>query len=92
MFTAKSIRVAALAGVAILGGIAFSASESRATEGLYCAQDGGRNSYTNCGYYTFQQCIAAISGVGGYCMRNPAVQAYSIEERYVAPRRVIVYR
>ena len=34
----------------------------------WCAhyQDSG----TNCGFYTLQQCQAAISGVGGYCAIN----------------------
>jgi hypothetical protein len=27
---------------------------------------------TNCGFVNYQQCLAAISGVGGYCYRNPA--------------------
>jgi hypothetical protein len=27
--------------------------------------------YENCHYYTFEQCLAAVSGAGGLCMRNP---------------------
>ena len=30
-----------------------------------------QSSGTNCGFYTIQQCQAAISGVGGYCAPNP---------------------
>ena len=26
---------------------------------------------TNCGFYSFAQCQDAISGLGGYCARNP---------------------
>jgi Protein of unknown function (DUF3551) len=26
---------------------------------------------TNCGFYTIEQCRAAISGVGGHCTPNP---------------------
>jgi hypothetical protein len=26
---------------------------------------------TNCGFYSFEQCQAALSGNGGFCMRNP---------------------
>ena len=30
------------------------------------------NAYTyNCGFATFQQCLATISGVGGFCRANP---------------------
>jgi hypothetical protein len=28
------------------------------------------NGGTNCGFYTYQQCQAAVSGVGGYCALN----------------------
>ena len=30
---------------------------------------------TNCGFSTFQQCMAAVSGVGGNCGPNPQYQA-----------------
>jgi hypothetical protein len=29
--------------------------------------DGG----TNCGFVTYQQCLATISGIGGHCEPNP---------------------
>jgi hypothetical protein len=29
------------------------------------------NAGTNCGFYTIEQCQAAVSGVGGYCAPNP---------------------
>ena len=34
----------------------------------FCAQIRGGGE--NCGYYTFNQCLASISGVGGYCIRR----------------------
>jgi Protein of unknown function (DUF3551) len=37
----------------------------------FCTYAGGRASYENCGYYTWEQCLAAIRSRGGYCMRNP---------------------
>jgi hypothetical protein len=37
----------------------------------WCAQyGGGRGGGTNCGFYSFQQCMAAISGNGGFCTQN----------------------
>jgi hypothetical protein len=27
---------------------------------------------TDCSYFTLQQCLAAASGLGGHCMRNPS--------------------
>jgi hypothetical protein len=26
----------------------------------------------NCGFVNFQQCLATVSGVGGFCYQNPA--------------------
>jgi hypothetical protein len=42
-----------------------------AIEYPWCAQyglsgDGGRN----CGFSTFEQCLATVSGIGGFCERN----------------------
>ena len=42
----------------------------------------------NCGFYTYAQCMANISGVGGYCARNAAEPTVIIEE----PRRHRVKR
>jgi hypothetical protein len=37
----------------------------------WCAQYGGRGGGgTNCGFYSFAQCMAAVSGTGGFCTRN----------------------
>lgn len=60
---------AGLFGLALLAGGAVGMSTAQA-EGAWCADQGGRNGYTNCGYYTYQQCRAAVSGVGGFCRQN----------------------
>ena len=44
---------------------------SHAEQYPWCAQygewgGGGRN----CGFVTFEQCMATVSGIGGYCERN----------------------
>jgi hypothetical protein len=39
-----------------------------AQAGSWCAHY--RNGATNCGFNTFAQCQAAISGVGGYCSQG----------------------
>ncbi len=31
-----------------------------------------RNGSTNCGFYTYEQCLAGLSGIGGSCSRNPS--------------------
>jgi Protein of unknown function (DUF3551) len=40
----------------------------------WCAYYGPEFGATNCGFATFQQCLAAISGVGGSCGANPMYQ------------------
>src|SRR5262245_41649967 len=48
-------------------------AESSSAEVLYpwCAQYGTRGGARNCGFNTLEQCRAAISGNGGYCIENP---------------------
>ena len=40
-------------------------------DGTWCAQYGGSNGGTNCGFYSFQQCEAARWGNGGFCYQKP---------------------
>jgi len=36
----------------------------------WCAFYTGPFSATNCGFDTYQQCLATVSGIGGYCQPN----------------------
>jgi hypothetical protein len=38
-------------------------------DGTWCAHYGVP--HTNCGFHSFEQCMAAISGNGGFCQPNP---------------------
>jgi len=40
-----------------------------AKEPAWCAVY--RNGGNNCGFHTHEQCMAAVSGIGGFCNRNP---------------------
>jgi hypothetical protein len=66
---------AVLRGALVVGVLAavgaMDAGSAANAEGAWCADQGGRSGYTNCGYYTFRQCLAAVSGVGGHCQPNP---------------------
>jgi hypothetical protein len=44
----------------------------RGPGGLAHDLDGG--GATNCGFSTFQQCLATVSGIGGSCRPNPQYQ------------------
>ena len=64
--------VIGLAGAAALAGTLLSTAPAAARDYPWCAYYGfmGEDG-TNCGFDTFQQCLATISGVGGTCGRNP---------------------
>jgi Protein of unknown function (DUF3551) len=40
----------------------------------WCAQYNLQGGARNCGFNTEEQCRATVSGVGGYCERNPLYQ------------------
>jgi hypothetical protein len=46
------------------------AAPASAAEYPWCAQYGGRDGGRNCGFVSFQQCQATVSGMGGFCERN----------------------
>jgi len=58
----------------------FGASASLAQEYPWCAQYGSNNGGTNCGFVSYQQCRAALSGNGGFCSQN---QFFRGGDRYV---------
>jgi hypothetical protein len=62
------IRRSAMGAIAILS-LMLAMTPARA-EGSWCAQYGGGSGGTNCGFYSFDQCMAAISGNGGFCRQN----------------------
>lgn len=67
---------AALALAALALGGVFASTSPVLAEGTWCAEGGGRSGYSNCGYYSFRQCLAAVRGVGGTCRPNPYVETY----------------
>jgi hypothetical protein len=39
-------------------------------DGTWCAHYGTGFSGMNCGFYSFDQCRASVSGIGGFCQAN----------------------
>jgi uncharacterized protein DUF3551 len=72
-----AVAFAALATLGVMG-----ATTPAAAQGAWCAEYNGRGG-TNCGFYTFQQCQWAVSGVGGFCSPSP----YLAREAPIAPRK-----
>ncbi len=56
---------------------AASASAAKARDYPWCAYHDW--STYNCGFVSYRQCLATISGIGGWCARNP--------RSYYAPQR-----
>jgi Protein of unknown function (DUF3551) len=65
----RALTFVALLATALLGMI----QPSAAREYPWCAIYGP--STQNCGFVSFEQCQATISGIGGYCGQNPHYQA-----------------
>jgi len=67
----RFLTLAGAFGLAIVATSQFaSVADARPFAGpRFCAKltNGGEN----CGYYTFSQCLASVSGVGGFCIVAP---------------------
>jgi tetratricopeptide (TPR) repeat protein len=61
------MRILALCGLAIAVTLGLDAPAT-AKGPAWCAAY--RNGGTNCGFNTYEQCLAALSGIGGFCNRN----------------------
>src|SRR5262249_17263498 len=59
-----------LAALAIIASTAASSVPAQADSYRWCANYGRGNGGRNCGFNTFAQCQAALSGNGGFCERN----------------------
>lgn len=62
------MRALMFAGAAALAFLVH-ASPAQAREYPWCARYNW--STENCGFVSFQQCLATISGIGGRCVQNP---------------------
>lgn len=75
---------AAVAALAIVAGASTSAQAY--PEGPYCWENFSRlGPGRDCRFYSFEQCIATSSGVGGTCSRNPWYAYYSEQEPAPVP-------
>jgi hypothetical protein len=63
----RLIFTAAAAAILLIGG----ESAANAQNYPWCAQYGWRgDGPRNCGFVSWQQCMATVQGIGGYCERN----------------------
>ena len=68
-----AVALGTLAGTAELTGTAARADWAQTAP--WCANMGGRDGGWDCGYYTFDQCMATARGLGGSCAPNPRALA-----------------
>jgi hypothetical protein len=63
----------------IFAGLSLSVSGAEAAP--WCAQysGGGMGGATNCGFYSFDQCLQTVRGIGGFCSLNP-FEAYGYQQ------------
>jgi hypothetical protein len=54
----------------VLAGAAGISTHADAQNYPWCAYYSGKAGGTNCGFISFGQCMATVSGIGGICMRN----------------------
>ena len=65
-----ALSLLAIALGAALMGTALTGTPTNAANYPWCAFYTGPLQATNCGFSTYAQCMATISGIGGYCQPN----------------------
>jgi hypothetical protein len=66
-------KLAILVGATALG--ALTATAVHAQNYPWCSQyTGSMGGSMNCGFSTYAQCMANVSGIGGFCIRNDTYQ------------------
>jgi len=66
-------KIAIVVGAAALA--ALSATAADAQNYPWCSQyTGSMGGSMNCGFSTYAQCMANVSGIGGFCIRNDTYQ------------------
>jgi Protein of unknown function (DUF3551) len=72
----KLIFGTAIAAIGVFAAVVCFEKPAAAQNYAWCAYyDFGQDGATNCGFSTFQQCLATVSGVGGSCGPNPQYQS-----------------
>jgi hypothetical protein len=61
--------------------VLFLSSLAAHAEGSWCARYSGRGGGSNCGFHSFEQCRATVSGIGGACTPN-SFNAYAAAPRW----------
>src|SRR3954467_15067458 len=72
---------------AVMAALSLSSIAAKA-QARWCANYGGPAGGTNCGFHSFEQCRANVSGIGGFCQSSPGTtSAVTREPRRTSYRR-----
>ena len=63
--------------VATLGAVFAIPHAAQAQYAPWCATYSTRGGQESCGFASFAQCQVSVSGIGGFCYRNPWHHAYA---------------
>ena len=66
----RKMLLLALLALGVIAGIHPSAAQS-AYDYPWCALRGDRSGAQSCYYTSYRQCMTALGGIGGSCIRNP---------------------
>jgi len=74
----RLILFAAIAAIGVFAAVVCFEKPAAAQNSPWCAYyDLGEGGATNCGFSTYQQCLATVSGAGASCGPNPQYQGVS---------------
>jgi len=80
------MRISAFVALALTTAAALAPRPATAAYNLpWCAQYQDASVIFSCAFYTREQCMATVSGVGGFCMLNPRLRRSTAA--YDEPRR-----
>ena len=66
----RMLKPALLGSATVIAAALVPAAPAAAIEYPWCAEYSLPGGATNCGFVTYDQCWATVSGVGGMCRRN----------------------
>jgi hypothetical protein len=61
-----------LIGAAVIAAASTFGVPASAQYAPWCAQYQNRSQVRSCSFYSFAQCQATVTGIGGFCLQNPA--------------------
>jgi hypothetical protein len=87
--SARGLAPRLVTAIAIIAMTACAAAAQRSDRGRapWCGNLAGHG-LDDCNYYTFEQCLVSVHGLGGACARNPRATAIENGRRPRGQRRV----